>query len=116
MLWANAASLVVAVALTLVLVPGHGARGAAVATLAAEVVLAAVLLAVLLRGTPALLAGLRGAPAALIAAGLGVLAWWRLGPPDVLALLIANAVFALGLVLTGRFPPEVRDAVRRHAA
>ena len=113
MLVANAASLVVAVVLTLLLVPGSGARGAAVATLAAEAVLATVQVVVFLRGRPAVAPGLRGAPLTLAAAGAGVLAWWLLGAPEVLGLLVANALFAGGLLATGRFPPEVRDALRR---
>ena len=113
MLWANGASLVVAVALTLALAPDHGARGGAIATLSAEVVLATIQLAVLLRVQPALAAGLRGTPFTLAVAGAGVLAWWLMGESEVLGIVVANAVFLGGLLLTGRFPPEVRHAMHR---
>jgi O-antigen/teichoic acid export membrane protein len=113
MLWANGASLVTAVVLTLALVGGHGARGGAVATLAAEAVLATVQLAVLLRLQPSLATGLRGVPVTLAAAGAGVLAWWALDRPEVTGLLLANVIFVAGLLVTRRFPPEIRDALRR---
>lgn len=116
MLWANLASLVVAVGLTLALVPGSGAHGAAWATLSAEMVLACVLLAVLLARRGELAHGLRGAPVVLAIAGAGVLLGWRTGLPDGVGLVVANAVFLAGLVVFRRFPPEVRDAIRGRAA
>ena len=113
MLVSNGISIVVVVAWTLALVPGSGAQGAAIAALSAELVLAAVQLAAFLRVRPALAAGLTGTPLILGAAGLGVLAWWALGRPEVLGLVAANVVFVAALALTGRFPPEARDALRR---
>jgi O-antigen/teichoic acid export membrane protein len=116
MLWGNLAALCVTVALTLALVPVSGARGAAVATLSAEFVLAAVLLAVLLNRHRELAPSLRGAPIVIALAGLGVLAGWRAGLPDVIGLVVANVVFGAGLVVMRQFPPEVRDALRSRAA
>src|SRR5436190_7826386 len=113
MLVSNGISIVVVVALTLLLVPGSGAQGAAIAALVAETVLAAIQLAYFLRGRMTLAGGLYGAPITLAAAGAGVLAWWLMGEPEVGGLVAANAVFALGLIVTGRFPPEVRDALGR---
>src|SRR4051812_513704 len=53
----NGASLVVVVVLTLALVPGSGAKGAAVAALVAETTLATIQLTVFLRGRPELIGG-----------------------------------------------------------
>jgi O-antigen/teichoic acid export membrane protein len=113
MLVANAVSIAVVVALTLLLVPGSGAQGAAIAAVVAESVLCALQLAAFLRGRGALAAGLYGSPMTLAAAGAGVLAWWLLDEPEVAGLFVANAVFAGGLLITGRFPPEVGHALGR---
>jgi O-antigen/teichoic acid export membrane protein len=113
MLWMNGAALAGSVALTLALVPGLGARGAAIATLGAESVLAAGVLTVLLRARPALAGGLRGAPAILAAGGAGVAAGLLTGLPALAGLVVSNVVFAAGLVLARRVPPELRDLLRR---
>jgi O-antigen/teichoic acid export membrane protein len=113
MLWLNAGALVVTVVLTLVLVPAMGASGAALATVATETVLAVGVLAVLLRARPALLGGLRGAPAILASGGAAVAVGLLSGLPALAALVAANVVFLVGIVGTRRFPPELRQALRR---
>lgn len=113
MLVSNGVSIVVVVVLTLLLVPGSGAQGAALAALIAETVLAAVQLVAFLRERGSLASGLYATPITLAAAGLGVLAWWLLDEPEVAGLLVANAVFAAGLLVTGRFPPELGHALGR---
>jgi O-antigen/teichoic acid export membrane protein len=113
MLWTNAAALVTAVVLTLALVPGSGAEGAAVATLSAEVVLTVSVLAVLVRARPDLLAGLRGVLPVMAVAGAAIAAGLAPDWPDALRLVVGNAVFALGLVLIRRVPPELRDMRHR---
>jgi O-antigen/teichoic acid export membrane protein len=113
LLLSNGVAIAVVVVLTLVLVPDSGAKGAALAALIAESVLTVVQVAAFLRGRLSLGAGLLGAPVTLGAAGAGVLAWWLLGAPEVGGLVAANAIFVLGLLVTGRFPPEVADALRR---
>jgi O-antigen/teichoic acid export membrane protein len=112
LLAANACALVVAAGLTLALAPGSGARGAAVATLSAEIVLAAIQLGALVHERRDLANGLAGVPVTLAIAGAGVLAWWLLGTPEILGLLVANVVFLAGLLVTRRFPPEIADALR----
>jgi O-antigen/teichoic acid export membrane protein len=113
MLWTNGAALVTAVVLTLALVPGSGAEGAAVATLSAEVVLTVCVVAVLVRARPELLAGLRGVLPVMAVAGAAIAAGLLPDWPDAVRLVVGNAVFALGLVLARRVPPELRDMRHR---
>jgi O-antigen/teichoic acid export membrane protein len=113
MLWMNGAALVGSVVLTLALVGPLGAQGAALATLGAELVLCAGLLVVLLRERPELTGGLRGAPAILAVAGAAVAAGLLTGLPGLVGFALANVVFVAGLVLVRRFPPEVRELLRR---
>jgi O-antigen/teichoic acid export membrane protein len=113
MLWMNAAALAGSVVLTLVLVPSMGARGAALATLGAESVLAVGVLIVLLRARPELRRGLAGAPLILAVAGAAAAVGLLTGLPSLVGLIVANVAFVAGLVLVRRFPPEIRDVVRR---
>lgn len=113
LLWANGAALAVAVVLTLALVPGSGAQGAALATLSAEAVLTAVVVTVLIRARPALLGGLRGV-LPILAVGVAAIAAGLLpGWPAVAGPAVGNLVFAIGLILARRVPPELRDMLRR---
>jgi O-antigen/teichoic acid export membrane protein len=113
MLLLNAGALLVTVALTLALVPSMGARGAALATLGTESVLAVGVVAVLIRARPDLLGGLRGVVPVLALAGaaiaVGLLPDW----PAIVALVVGNVVFAAGLVVLRRVPPELRQVLRR---
>ncbi|HEY8583637.1 MAG TPA: oligosaccharide flippase family protein [Capillimicrobium sp.] len=113
MVWLNVAALALAVVLTLALVPGHGATGAAVATFGAEALLAVGVLIVLLRARPELAGGLAGAPLILAVGGAAAALGLLTGVPSIVGLVIANAVFVGGLVAVRRFPPEVRDVLRR---
>ncbi len=109
----NALALVGSVVLTLALVGPLGAQGAAIATLGAESVAAAGVLLALLRARPGLLGGLAGAPLFLLVGGAAVAAGLLTGLPSLVAIVVANVVFVAGLVLVRRFPPEVRDVLRR---
>ena len=113
LLWGNAMALTVAVALALALTGPYGARGAAAATVLAEGVLAVTLLAVFLRERRELVRGLTALPLTLVAAGAGIAAWLLAGRPELLGLVLANAVFAIGLVVLRRVPPELREALSR---
>jgi O-antigen/teichoic acid export membrane protein len=113
LLWMNGAALVGSIVLTLALVPSMGAEGAAVATLGAESVMAIGVLAVLLRLRPALAGGLRAAPLILAVAAAAVAVGLLAGLPALVALVAANVVFVAGLVAVRRFPPEVREVLRR---
>lgn len=113
LLWLNLAALALAAALTLALVPAHGARGAAVATLSAEALLAVGLLAALLGARRDLAGGLAGLPLVLAVGGAGAAAGLLTGLPSLVGLVAANVVFVVGLVAVRRFPPEARDVLRR---
>ncbi len=104
-------ALALSVVLTLALVPGHGARGAAIATFGAETALALTVLWVLLRARPALRGGVAGAPAILLVAGAAIAAGLLTGLPAVAGMAVANVVFVAGLAVVRRFPPELREAL-----
>lgn len=113
MLIMNAVALVVTIILTLVLVPAMGAQGAALSTVLTETVLTIGMVGALLHYRPALIRGLIGAPliVAVGAAGIGVAL--LLGLPAIPALVVANAVFVVGIVAIRRVPPEIREVLRR---
>lgn len=116
LLVANAAALACAVVFVLVLTPDGGARGAALAAVIAEGVLGAITVAALLRARPDLVRP--AAPALLVvAAGALALAVELVpGVPALAAFLLGNVVFFGTLLALGRFPPEVRDALRARGA
>jgi O-antigen/teichoic acid export membrane protein len=113
MLWVSATALVGSVVATLVLVPELGAEGAALATLAGEALMAIGVLVALLRLRPDLASGLAGAvPILAVAAAAAAVALLD-GLPPLAVFALANFVFVAGLVAVRRFPPEVRDLLRR---
>ena len=108
LLLVNAAALVTSVVLTIVLVGPHGAQGAAVATLAAEVVLATGSLAFLSRtDVGAILPPLPVAKVAL-AAGAALLVL-LLPLPSVAQAAIGSAVYVALLLALRAIPAEVAD-------
>jgi O-antigen/teichoic acid export membrane protein len=107
----NVAGVVASVALSALLVTAYDAVGAAVAVLATEIVLAAASLVAVLRVRPALAGAVRRAPAVLAAGGLAGLVGLA-GLPDLVAAVLALALYPLLLVAVRRFPPEVADALR----
>jgi O-antigen/teichoic acid export membrane protein len=110
---ANAAALAVSLVLTLALVPGLEADGAAIAAVAAEITLAVASVLLLAREGRAALGGLRGAPAILAAAGIGALVVLVPGLPPLADAAVAALVFAAALKALGRFPPEARELLGR---
>jgi O-antigen/teichoic acid export membrane protein len=115
----NFVPLAFGVTLAFILAPSHGARGAAVATVAAELGLAVAMLALVrghgdgriplsLRGVAA--TGVAGVLAA--AAGVGLLS---LTHPAVAA-FGAGIVYLAILLALGRIPPEVAEAFRARMA
>jgi O-antigen/teichoic acid export membrane protein len=113
MLWTNAVALAGSVVLTLVLVDPLGAKGAAIATLGAESLMAVGMVVALLRARPGLASALTGAPLILGVAGAGTAVALLTGMPSIVGLVVANVVFVGGLVVVRRFPPEVKDVLRR---
>jgi biotin transporter BioY len=99
-------------AVSLSLVPVLDAQGAAIATVAAELTLAAVSAAALSRAQPQLRLPFGIVPIALAAGGVALGAGWLLGIHPVIDASVATAVYALLLAAAGRFPPEVSHMIR----
>jgi O-antigen/teichoic acid export membrane protein len=110
---ANAAAFVVSCALTLILASSHGARGAAVATLCGETVLAIGLLTALMRGhselRPELGVLIKVAAAAAPAVVLALVP----DLPSLVRALLALAVYAVLLLLTRAVPAELFELLSR---
>lgn len=107
----NGATLLVALALALALAPSHGAAGAAAAAVGAELVLAGLTTAMLLRrgGPPLPLSAI----AVTLAAGLSACLVGRLvGVHPLVAAVAGCATFLAVLALAGRFPPELLELLR----
>lgn len=111
----NAVALAVALALTIALVPTHGARGAAVALLIGEAVLMAGALVAVTRRRPVVAIALRRAPAILAAGALACLVVLVPGLPPLADTAVAAVAFPVLLLAVGRFPPEIGHALRRDA-
>jgi O-antigen/teichoic acid export membrane protein len=116
LLVANALGLVVTLAVALSLVPSMGAKGAAIATVAAEVALAVATVVALVRASPGLRLSLAALPIVLGAGCAGAGAGWLLAIHPVVDSLVGLVVYGTGLALLGRFPPEVGHALRRGPA
>ena len=106
----NLVALAVAVALLVPLTLADGARGAALATLIAEVALAAGTLVALARAKGGVQLGSARAAriliAAVIAAGVVLL-----GLPSVIAAALAGAVFTVLVLVLGAVPAEIAEAL-----
>jgi O-antigen/teichoic acid export membrane protein len=109
---ANALGLVATLAVSLSLVPGLHGRGAAIATVAAEVTLAAVTTVALMRARPNLRLPLGAVPVALLAGAAGVGLGRLVTVHPVLEVLVGTAAYGIVLALLGRFPPEIGHALR----
>lgn len=112
LLVANLVALVASVSLCFALIPSEGARGGAVATTVAEIALAVVTLALLVRASPGRSLGLGILAPVALAVGLGALL--ALAPLPSAAQAIAGGLVYLGvLAALGRIPVELREAFLR---
>jgi O-antigen/teichoic acid export membrane protein len=111
LLVANGVALSTSLGLSAVLVPAYDATGAAVALLAAEVVLAATTLALVVRVRPVVGRAVRRAPAIVAAGAVAGLIGLVPGLPALAAAVLALIVYPLLLMLVRRFPPEVSHAL-----
>ena len=103
--------LVVNVVLAALLGSAHGAVGAALATLAAELLGLGLLLIVLLRSRPALVPGVHGLPGVAVATAAGLAVWLIPGLPSMAAATLGIGVFAAVALLTRTVPPEFTEAL-----
>ena len=112
LLVANALGLVVTLAVSLSLVPVLHARGAAIATVAAELTLACVAIVVLVRVRPDVHLQWGIVPVALLAGGAGLGIGHLVGVHPVLEVFVGTCVYGIVLATLGRFPPEIGHALR----
>lgn len=105
---ANCVSLVIAAALAVALVPAHGATGAAIAAVAADIALAITTTTMLLRCSGRVLP-LSAIPVALAACLGGYGAASLVGVHPLVDAIIGAVVFLAVLVIARRFPPELRE-------
>jgi len=110
---ANVSGLAVIVAGTLLLVPAHGAVGAAAAAAMAELVLMAVSLGALVRVRPHLRPALGNVPRVALATGVALAAGLLPDVPDLVRIVLAGTAFAAAAVALRAVPPEVAQALRR---
>ena len=109
---ANAAALVVSVALTLALAPSHGAEGAAVSTVFGEATLAIGYALALLLPRRDLRISLEVVPRAVAATALAAADLLVPGLSQELQLVAVALVFGLAAWLLGAIPEEVWHALR----
>ena len=108
---ANTVGLVASLALTFALVPAYGAIGGAVATVAAELSLAAASAVLLARSKRGIRLPWGSVPRVGVAAAVALAAGLALPAPAVVQFVVATLVYGIALVLVGRFPPELRSLV-----
>jgi O-antigen/teichoic acid export membrane protein len=110
-LFANLLALAISAILTLSLAPSHGARGAALAGLIAEIGLALSQATMLKRAALGVRMSASSVIAVAIAAGAGGAVGLALPVHPVLGAAIALVIYLAILRLLGRFPPEVREVL-----
>lgn len=104
----NAAGLAGIIVLLALIVPDHGAQGAAVATAAGEFGAALGGGAILIRRHPSLARSLRAIPRVFLAAAVAA---GSLAIPDLSALeraILAGLLYLTGLLILRAFPPELK--------
>jgi O-antigen/teichoic acid export membrane protein len=107
----NAAALAATVALSFVLIPSHGAKGAAIAVVVGEALLMVASATALLRTRPHLRPGLHVVPRVAVAAGLALGAALALPAGDVPRVVLATVVYFGVLAALGAIPWEIRRAL-----
>jgi len=118
MLVSNAVALIVVLACGVPLISVYGAKGAAIAMVAAELTLAVCYERALSHQRPQLRLGpgfvLRAATAALLAGTVASV----LGLPSVIAAMLGVALYLAALLALGIIPAEIREALfkRQHSA
>jgi O-antigen/teichoic acid export membrane protein len=110
----NIFALVFGSVLVAVLVSLDGARGAAIATAAGELVLAGLSGAALTRADRSLAPPMRVVPAVVVATTLAV-ATTLVHLPVLVSVVVAGAVYVATLLVLGAVPQELRQELRRRA-
>jgi O-antigen/teichoic acid export membrane protein len=108
-LLANLAAFVVSCSLTIVLAGSHGAKGAAIATVCGESVLALASLLALARGHPELRPKLGIVLKVALATAPAVVLALLAGVPSLVRAVLALAVYGLGIAITRAVPEEMLE-------
>ena len=108
LLIANVAALCASVALTLALAPAMAARGAAIAAVAAEALLATITAVMLARADRSVRLPLSIFAVASVAAGCALAVGVLLHVHPIIGTALASIVYFAVIGAFGRFPPEVR--------
>jgi O-antigen/teichoic acid export membrane protein len=111
MLVSNAIALAVVLAAGIPLISAHGAIGAAIALLSAELALALSYEVSLTRGRPQLRPSAGFLPRATLAAAAAAVPVLLLGLPSLVATLVGLAIYGGVLMALGAVPPELRHAL-----
>jgi O-antigen/teichoic acid export membrane protein len=112
LLAANLSAFVIGTGLSVVLIEAHGALGAAIATTATELWLAALYLVLLVRARADLRPRLGAMLPVALAAGLALLPPLMLGLPSVISVAVATLIFFGVLGALGEIPSEIAEALR----
>lgn len=111
LLAANGFALALAIGLSALLVPAHGAVGAGVTTVVGETAMAGAYAIALFRGNRELRPSLHAAWKPALASALAIAAGIAVGPP-IAAMVAATVVYALTVLVLRAIPAELVDAVR----
>lgn len=106
-MFANACGLLATVVTSLSLIPLLGARGAAIGTVAGELVLAFATGVALSRVRRGLALRFSTIPISLVAGGVGLAAGHFVGVHPLVGIMVATVVYLAGIAVLGRFPPEI---------
>jgi O-antigen/teichoic acid export membrane protein len=106
------AGLVMSVGLSVALVPSLGAKGASIAAIACELVVAGGYLVALIRAHPHLRPGIGGLARVALAAAAGA-SVLLLSLPSIVLWALASVIYLTLLLLSGAFPPELRAVLQR---
>jgi O-antigen/teichoic acid export membrane protein len=109
---ANGIALGLAILLSLLLIPSHGADGSAITTASLELVLATSYGVLLVRARPDLLAWPKRLPRAGFAAALALAAALLLQEHSIVAAAAATAVYLGALLVMRAVPEEIGQALR----
>jgi O-antigen/teichoic acid export membrane protein len=110
LLIANGVALAVSIVLLVALVPSYEARGAAVATVGAEIGLAIATAVLLLRAHPEIRLPLGSLPVVALAAAIAGAIFFVPGLHDVVRVAIASVLYFGVLGIAGAIPHEIRTA------
>jgi O-antigen/teichoic acid export membrane protein len=111
-LFVNLVALLISVSLTLLLAPGDGARGAAIATVAGETTMAITSLIALARSRPALRPDLRTVLKVAAAVVLATVAGYVPDLPSLVRAVLAGTIYAAAVLVLRAVPSELLELVR----